>query len=118
MPFMENLSQRLANRVQLTTDGLRVYLNAVEGAFGANIDYAMLVKIYGETSESEKRYSPAQCIGCKHDAISGNPDPKHISTSYIERQRWLRGLNPFPCQSTLSSHTRSRWSKSRTKASK
>jgi IS1 family transposase len=86
IPFIQDLSQRLANRVQLTTDGHRVYLNAVEYAFGSNIDYAMLVKLYGETSESEKRYSPAQCIGCKRDAISGAPDPKHISTSYIERQ--------------------------------
>jgi IS1 family transposase len=84
--FMKDLSGRLANRVQLTTDGHAAYLNAVENTFGAEIDYAMLVKIYGETGESEKRYSPAECIGCERKAITGKPDAKHISTSYVERQ--------------------------------
>jgi hypothetical protein len=70
----------------LTTDGHSAYLNAVAGAFQDNIDYAMLVKLYGEAPEQEKRYSPAECIGCKKQPISGDPDPKHISTSYIERQ--------------------------------
>ena len=84
--FMKDLASRLANRVQLTTDGYNVYLNAVEQAFGSDIDYAMLVKIYGETSESEKRYIPAECIGCKRDNITGYPDRKHVSTSYVERQ--------------------------------
>ncbi|MGA2434697.1 MAG: IS1 family transposase [Bryobacteraceae bacterium] len=84
--FMQDLAKRLANRVQLTSDGHRAYLTAVEDAFGANIDYSMLVKIYGNDSEGEKRYSPAECIGCKREAISGNPDPKYISTSYVERQ--------------------------------
>lgn len=84
--FIRDLAGRLANRVQLTTDGYRVYLNAIEDAFGANIDYAMLVKLYGENSEGQKRYSPAECIGCKREYVTGNPDPKHISTSYIERQ--------------------------------
>jgi IS1 family transposase len=84
--FMKDLASRLANRVQLTTDGYNVYLNAVEQAFGSGIDYAMLVKIYGETSESEKRYSPAECIGAKRESITGSPDKKHISTSYVERQ--------------------------------
>jgi IS1 family transposase len=84
--FMHDLAGRLAHRVQLTTDGHRVYLNAVESAFGSDIDYAMLVKIYGNDSESETRYSPAERIDCKPIAITGRPNPKHISTSYIERQ--------------------------------
>jgi IS1 family transposase len=84
--FMKDLAARLANRVQLTTDGHAAYLTAVESTFGAGIDYAMLVKIYGESGESEKRYSPADCIGCERKEISGKPDPKHISTSYVERQ--------------------------------
>lgn len=84
--FMQDLAGRLANRVQLTTDGHKAYLTAVEDAFGADIDYSMLVKIYGNNSEGDKRYSPAECLGCKKEAISGNPDPKHISTSYVERQ--------------------------------
>lgn len=83
--FMHDLSGRLAHRVQLTTDGHRSYLEAVESAFGADIDYAMLVKIYGSNPEDETRYSPAECIGCQQQAITGNPDPKHISTSYAER---------------------------------
>jgi IS1 family transposase len=84
--FMDDLASRLANRVQLTTDGHRTYLEAVEGAFGANIDYAMLVKLYGGDRETEARYSPAECIGCKEIGITGRPDPKHISTSFVERQ--------------------------------
>jgi IS1 family transposase len=84
--FIENLAGRLKNRVQLTSDGLRVYLEAVDYAFSGMVDYAMLVKIYGNDPEAEKRYSPAQCIACETHRISGNPDPKHISTSYIERQ--------------------------------
>lgn len=85
LALMDDLRARLANRVQLTTDGHKAYLEAVEGAFGGDIDYAMLVKIYGESPEAEKRYSPAQCIGAKKNAIEGNPDPDHISTSYAER---------------------------------
>jgi IS1 family transposase len=83
--FIDDLRTRLANRVQLTTDGLRVYLEAVEGAFGADVDYAQLIKIYGG-SQDETRYSPAECIGCETKRIQGRPDPKHISTSYVERQ--------------------------------
>lgn len=82
---MDDLAQRLANRVQLTSDGHRAYLEAVEGAFGSDVDYAMLVKIYGAAPEGEKRYSPAECIGAVKHRIEGNPDPKHISTSYSER---------------------------------
>jgi IS1 family transposase len=84
--FIQDLAERLANRIQLTTDGHSVYLNAVERAFGEEIDYAMLMKIYGEAPEGEKRYSPAQCKGCKKQPVTGNPDGAHISTSFIERQ--------------------------------
>jgi len=83
--FIDDLASRLANRVQLTTDGLRVYLEAVEGAFGCNVDYAQLIKIYG-ASQEEVRYSPAECLGCEIKRIQGNPDTKHVSTSYVERQ--------------------------------
>jgi IS1 family transposase len=87
--FVMDLRKRLNNRVQLTTDGHRVYLNAVEMAFGSDVDYAMLVKMYGsDPREDEKRYSPAQCIGAQMAVISGRPDPEHISTSYVERQNW------------------------------
>jgi IS1 family transposase len=83
--FMDDLAFRLANRVQLTSDGLRAYLEAVEGAFGADIDYAQLVKLYGAPPEGEKRYSPAECIGIRKMPIEGSPDPKHVSTSFVER---------------------------------
>jgi IS1 family transposase len=87
MVFMDDLRSRLANRVQLTTDGHRAYLEAVEGAFGGDIDYAMLVKLYGAAPESFKgRYSPAECVGARKDRIEGNPDKAHVSTSYVERQ--------------------------------
>ena len=85
--FIHDLKKRLANRVQLTTDGHRAYLSAVEDAFGAQIDYAMLQKIYGTTNETpETRYSPAICMGARKAVISGNPDHNHVSTSYVERQ--------------------------------
>lgn len=84
--FMDDLRSRLANRVQLTTDGHKAYLEAVEGAFGGDVDYAMLVKLYGEAPEAEKRYSPATCIGTRKRRIEGNPDPNAVSTSYVERQ--------------------------------
>jgi IS1 family transposase len=87
MWFMDDLRSRLANRVQLTSDGYKAYLEAVEGAFGADIDYAMLVKIYGASPDSTKgRYSPAECTGARKDRIEGNPDFAHVSTSYAERQ--------------------------------
>lgn len=85
--FMDDLAGHLANRVQLTSDGHKAYLEAVEGAFGADVDYAMLVKIYGASPESVKgRYSPAECTGARKERVEGSPDPKHISTSYAERQ--------------------------------
>ncbi len=83
--FMDDLRSRLANRVQLTSDGHKAYLEAVEGAFGGDIDYAMLVKMYGASPEGEKRYSPAECIGARKRSVEGDPDPKHISTSFTER---------------------------------
>jgi IS1 family transposase len=88
MALMDDLRGRLANRVQLTTDGHRAYLDAVEEAFGADIDYGMLVKLYGEpphSPEAARRYSPSDCVGARKDTITGSPDPKHISTSYTER---------------------------------
>lgn len=84
--FMKDLAGRLANRVQLTTDGHNVYLNAIDAAFDREIDYAMLVKRYGSAPEAEVRYSPAVCLGCDKTELRGRPDPKHISTSYVERQ--------------------------------
>jgi IS1 family transposase len=84
--FMEDCASRISNRVQITTDGHKAYLEAVENAFGADIDYAMLQKIYGAPMENETRYSPAVCIGCDMKVVSGDPDPKHVSTSYVERQ--------------------------------
>ena len=82
--LIEDLAGRLKTRIQLTTDGHRAYLDAVEGAFGCEIDYAMLVKTY-ESSQEETRYSPAVCTSCERKPIMGHPDPKHISTSFIER---------------------------------
>jgi IS1 family transposase len=82
--FMQDVAGRLANRVQLTTDAYRLYLTAVDNAFGTEIDYAQLHKIY--SSESTGRYSPAVCIGCKTHEVSGSPDPAHVSTAYVERQ--------------------------------
>jgi IS1 family transposase len=84
--FMKDLASRLKNRVQLTTDGLKVYLEAVEDAFGVDIDFSQLVKIYGHNPESEVRYSPPECIGTEVNNIAGNPKPEHVSTSYVERQ--------------------------------
>lgn len=84
--FIGDLALRLANRVQLTSDGHKPYLEAIEQSFGADIDYAMLVKIYGEPSGAVGRYSPGECIGAEKRRVEGRPDPAHISTSYAERQ--------------------------------
>ena len=84
--FMQDLAGRLANRVQLTSDGHRAYISAVEDAFGADIDYAMLVKHYGDAPEGQRRYSPAVCTGATRMRVTGDPDEAHISTSYVERQ--------------------------------
>jgi IS1 family transposase len=84
--FVNDVADRLADRVQLTSDGFRLYADAIENAFHGQIDFAQLVKIYGADRDSEARYSPAICKGCKAEPRAGNPDPAHISTSYIERQ--------------------------------
>ena len=84
--FVNDLASRLKNRIQLTSDGLKLYLDAVEDAFGGDVDYAQLVKIYGASGENETRYSPAKCLGAIPHEVCGEPDPKHISTSYVERQ--------------------------------
>lgn len=86
LAFVDDLRQRLAGRVQLTSDGHKAYLEAVEEAFGDDVDYAVLQKLYGTPPEAEKRYSPAKCIGIRSQDITGSPDPKHVSTSYVERQ--------------------------------
>jgi IS1 family transposase len=87
--FLIDLKSRMANRMQLTSDGHRAYLKAVEHVFGDEIDYAMLNKVYGYSHSAptaERRYSPPTCIGAKSEPIIGNPDPRHISTSFVERQ--------------------------------
>lgn len=86
MVLMDDLQARLANRVQLTTDGHKAYLEAVEGAFGGDVDFAQLVKLYGPTITAPGRYSPAECIGARKQRVEGNPDITHVSTSYVERQ--------------------------------
>lgn len=84
--LMDDLASRLAHRIQLTPDGHRVYLDAVESTFGSGIDYSMLVKIYGADRDKEATYSPSECVGCQRVRIIGNPDPKDVSTSFVERQ--------------------------------
>jgi IS1 family transposase len=83
--FMQDLASRLANRVQLTTDGHKAYLYAVEEAFGRDIDYSQLIKIYGREMPQDSRYSPGECIGTEKRRIVGRPDKKHVSTSYVAR---------------------------------
>ncbi len=84
---MQDVASRIIGRVQLTTDGHKPYLEAVEGAFGAEVDFATLQKIYGAVSEEEaRRYSPARCVGCEMEPVIGNPGPEHVSTSFVERQ--------------------------------
>lgn len=84
--FIADLASRMAGRIQLTSDGYRLYENAVEAAFGDDVDYAMLVKLYGDTVEGQKRYSPAACVGAKKTRMIGNPDLCCVSTSFAERQ--------------------------------
>lgn len=87
MEFMEDCASRIRGRVQVTTDAHKPYLKAVEGAFGIEVDYAQLQKIYGAPSDEEqRRYSPAKCIGCEMKTVLGYPDPEHVSTSFVERQ--------------------------------
>ncbi len=84
--FVKDVAERIDTRIQLTSDGHKPYLEAVEAAFQGNVDYAMLIKVYGAEKKEEKRYSPAVCQGCKSNDKAGSPDPKHVSTSYVERQ--------------------------------
>jgi IS1 family transposase len=84
--FLQDVAGRLKNRVQLTTDGHKMYLTAVPDAFGESIDYAQLVKVYGNDAEGQKRYSPAQCLGTTRQIVIGDPHPAHVSTSFVERQ--------------------------------
>ena len=98
MEFMDDVARRLASRVQLTTDDHKAYLEAVEGAFGADIDYAQLIKMYGAAPESAKgRYSPSECIGTRKRSVEGRPDRDHISTSFVERQNlsMRKGMRRF-----------------------
>ncbi|MBI4886180.1 MAG: IS1 family transposase [Acidobacteria bacterium] len=85
-PFMHDLASRISTRVQLTTDGLHAYLEATDAAFGTEIDYARLIKVYGSDPNAERRYAPPVCINQKVQIVSGDPAHEHISTSYIERQ--------------------------------
>ncbi len=84
--FVQDLASRLANRIQLTSDGHKMYLSAVEEGFGGDVDFAQLIKVYGPTPTGDTRYSPAECLGTQKHAVTGCPDAKHISTSYVERQ--------------------------------
>jgi IS1 family transposase len=91
--FLQDVAERVTNRIQLTTDGHKMYLMSVIDAFADDIDYAQLVKIYGNDAEGQKRYSPAQCLGTQRQAILGNPDEAHVSTSYVERQNLTMRMN-------------------------
>jgi IS1 family transposase len=84
--FMGDVASRINSRVQITTDGYRAYVEAIEGAFGMDVDYAMLIKLYGNPTQPDTRYSPGECIGTETVHVTGDPDAKHISTSFVERQ--------------------------------
>jgi IS1 family transposase len=91
--FVEDVAARVANRVQITTDGRRVYLAAVDAAFAGQVDYAQLVKIYGEAQEGHRRYSPPACTATKRESLLGRPDLAHVSTSFVERANLTMRMN-------------------------
>lgn len=91
--FMHDLADRLTNRVQLSSDALPVYVDAVESAFGADVDYARVVKVYEAEPTGAGRYSPPKVVDVQRSAVAGNPDPKHMSTSYVERQNLTMRMN-------------------------
>lgn len=93
MYLMKDLKSRVVNRMQITTDGLKSYLIAVDSVFGEDVHYAQLIKLYGEAPTGDKRYSPAECVGCRKSRVKGTPDKKHVSTSFVERQNLTMRMN-------------------------
>lgn len=91
--FVDDIAKRVRGRVQITTDALKTYVNVIEDAFGGQADYAQLHKVYGAPAENDTRYSPATCIGCSMKDVSGRPDYRHVSTSFVERQNWTVRTN-------------------------
>ena len=113
--FIANLASRLA-RVQFTSDGHKSYLQAVEDAFGDDVDYAQLVKVYGPAAEPAGRYGPGECIGATKEPVIGKPDPKHISASYVERQNLRRCPTMSELGGRAEGRVRTGWIPARTRS--